>query len=191
MARRRVDDREPVIIEDPRAIRALAHPARLAIIEALHDGQELTATDCAALTGLSASATAYHLKALEKWGIVEPGAARPDGRERPWRALGRGLEIRSSGPTAAAVETAVLDLSLDRTRDILRQFISQQKTEPAEWRDVVELDNNDLWLTIDDARELSRRYRQLIDAYRKPKGESPPPGSRRVRVTRLLVPRPM
>lgn len=191
MARRRTGDREPVVIEDPRAIRALAHPARLAIIEALHDGEELTATDCAAVTGLSASATAYHLKALEKWGIVEPAPGRPDGRERPWRARGHGLEVRSTGTTTGPAEQAVLDLSLDRSRDLLRQFLAHQESEPAEWREVVELDNNDLWLTIDEAQELSRQYRQLIDSYRKRRGDNRPADSRRVRVTRLMVPRPM
>ena len=53
-------------LQDPRDIRALAHPARLAIIDALASGDELTATECAELTGLSPSATAYHLKLLER-----------------------------------------------------------------------------------------------------------------------------
>ena len=34
-----------IVLTDPRAIRALAHPARLAIIEALLPGEELTATE--------------------------------------------------------------------------------------------------------------------------------------------------
>ena len=61
----------PLRFEDPRAIRALAHPARMAIIDALASGDELTATDCAALTGLSPSATAYHLKLLQRFGFAE------------------------------------------------------------------------------------------------------------------------
>src|SRR6516162_99595 len=76
-------DRERVVLSDPRASRALAHPARLAILEALTAGDELTATELAAVTGLSPSATSYHLKALAKWGIVEAGEGRADGRARP------------------------------------------------------------------------------------------------------------
>jgi len=79
-------DEDTLHLHDPRDIRALAHPARMAIIDALASGDELTATECAALTGLSPSATAYHLKLLERYDLAEPAAARSDGRERPWRA---------------------------------------------------------------------------------------------------------
>jgi len=47
------ENRNQVVLTDPRAIRALAHPARLAIIEALGPGEELTATELAAVTGLA------------------------------------------------------------------------------------------------------------------------------------------
>src|ERR1700727_3005386 len=80
-------------VENPRTIRALAHPARLAIIDALSTGGELTATECAELTGLSPSATAYHLKFLERYGMVEPAPPRADRRARPWRATARQAEI--------------------------------------------------------------------------------------------------
>src|ERR1700742_900410 len=80
-------------VEDPRSIRALAHPARLAIIDALATGEELTATQCAELTGLSPSATAYHLKLLERYGLAETAPPRPDRRERPWRAAGRQIRV--------------------------------------------------------------------------------------------------
>src|SRR5580693_9042819 len=86
-------DHPPLRFEDPRAIRALAHPARLAIINALASGEDLTATDCAAMTGLSPSATAYHLKLLQRFGFAEPAPPRPDGRERPWRATGRQTRV--------------------------------------------------------------------------------------------------
>ena len=89
------ENRDRVVLTDPRAIRALAHPARLAIIEALGPGEELTATELAAVTGLSPSATSYHLKALAKWGILEAGQARADGRDRPWKATGRSVEWSS------------------------------------------------------------------------------------------------
>jgi hypothetical protein len=49
-------DDVPLHVDDPRGIRAWAHPARLAILDALSTGDELTATECAQVTGLSASA---------------------------------------------------------------------------------------------------------------------------------------
>jgi len=65
-------DHEALHLQDPRDIRALAHPARMAIIDALASGDELTATECAELTRLSPSATAYHLKFLERYDFAEP-----------------------------------------------------------------------------------------------------------------------
>src|ERR1700746_3973283 len=105
-------------LKDPRDIRALAHPARMAIIDALASGDELTATECAALTGLSPSATAYHLKLLERYGFAEPAPARSDGRERPWRASDRRtqFELDASTPAGAAATTAVAGAFLDRSR---------------------------------------------------------------------------
>src|SRR5581483_1850556 len=117
------EDAPPYRFENPRSIRALAHPARLAIIDALASGEELTATECAELTGLSPSATAYHLKLLERYGFAEPAAARADGRERPWRAAGRTrFDLDTSTPAGAAAATTVALAYLDRSRALGESF---------------------------------------------------------------------
>src|ERR1700710_2078089 len=85
--------RDPVKLTDPKAIRALAHPARLAVIEELYSGRELTATECGEIAGLGPSAMSYHLRSLEKVGIVERADSGGDGRERPWRAAGGYLQV--------------------------------------------------------------------------------------------------
>ena len=51
-------------ISDPQIMRALAHPARLAVLDQLADGGTATATECARTAGLSPSAMSYHLRAL-------------------------------------------------------------------------------------------------------------------------------
>src|ERR1700690_2477396 len=100
------EDDAPIRVDNPRSIRALAHPARLAIIDALATGSELTATQCAELTGLTPSATAYHLKLLERYGYAEPAPPRPDRRERPWRATGRRVTVDLDGSTPAGAVAA-------------------------------------------------------------------------------------
>ena len=42
-----------VKLEDPGALRALAHPARLAVVDELYQGVERTSSELAELTGLS------------------------------------------------------------------------------------------------------------------------------------------
>jgi DNA-binding transcriptional ArsR family regulator len=178
-----------IVLSDPRAIRALAHPARLAIIEALLPGNELTATECAAVTGLSPSATSYHLKALQRWGIVEAGGPRADGRDRPWKATGRSIEVTSDAPRTVLAETAVVEMFLDRNRALAAEFLAQQASEPQEWRDALEVASGDYWLTAAEAKEISRALRSVLEPYEHRRTGSRPDKSRRVRIARLIVPR--
>jgi DNA-binding transcriptional ArsR family regulator len=179
-----------IVLSDPRAIRALAHPARLAIIEALFPGDELTATECASLTGLSPSATSYHLKALARWGIVEAGQARADGRDRPWKAKGRSIEVSSQVPQGTVLaEGAVLETFLDRNRALIAEFLDRQASEPPEWRDAVELASSDYWLTAEELAEVSGALRSVLQPYKDRRRDSRPDKSRRVRLVRLIVPR--
>src|SRR3954451_81776 len=98
---------DDVRLEAPGAIRALAHPARLTIIDELYQGVERTSSELAELTGLTPSAMSYHLRALERWGIVQRAKPRGDARERPWRAAGRGLTVSGAGAATASAEVIV------------------------------------------------------------------------------------
>jgi len=100
--------RHRATIRDPQAMRAMAHPARLAIMEFLSDGAGATATECAEVCGLSPSATSYHLRALARAGLVEEAPSRGDGRED---APGPRVQRESSrmGFCKMMCPTAVLD----------------------------------------------------------------------------------
>ncbi|HJQ49521.1 MAG TPA: winged helix-turn-helix domain-containing protein [Gaiellaceae bacterium] len=176
-------------LHDPRHIRALAHPARMAIIDALASGDELTATECAELTGLSPSATAYHLKFLERHGFAEPAAARSDGRDRPWRATRRmSVELDSSTPAGAAATAAVAGAYLDRSRALAEEFMEGAHEEPEEWQEAATLTNADLWLTLEETRRVTAGLRAVLEPFRDRAIADRPDGSRRVRVTNMVVP---
>jgi DNA-binding transcriptional ArsR family regulator len=190
--RRSTDDVAALRVEDPRSIRALAHPARLAIIDALASGEELTATQCAELTGLSPSATAYHLNLLERYGFAEAAPPRPDRRERPWRASGRRtqVDLDSSTPAGSAAAAAVVGAYMDTTRAIAAEFTEGEHAEVEEWRDAV-LDNADLWLTADEFHRLAKELEAVLKRYRRRRAnENRPIGGRRVRVMNVVVPHP-
>src|ERR1700761_1594533 len=85
-------------ISDPTALRALAHPLRLALLDRLMSFGDQTAAQCAEAVGSTASNCSYHLRALARVGLVEPGHSN-DGRERPWRATSTGLEFGPVDPT--------------------------------------------------------------------------------------------
>jgi DNA-binding transcriptional ArsR family regulator len=181
---------ETLYLQDPRDIRALAHPARLAIVDALASGDELTATDCAAITGLSPSATAYHLKILERYGFAEPAPARSDGRERPWRATLRSpqVDLDPTTPAGSAAVASVAGAFFDRTRAVAEAFIATEHEEPEEWRDVAALANADLWLTPEELHKMTDAFRAVLEPYRDRTLGEKPEKSRRVRVMTLAVP---
>jgi DNA-binding transcriptional ArsR family regulator len=179
-----------VRVQDPRDIRALAHPARMAIIDALASGDELTATECAELTGLSPSATAYHLKLLERYDFAEPAPARNDGRERPWRAAGRRtvFDLDTSTPARAAAVSAVGLAFIDRSRALAEAFVATERDEPEEWQDVALLANTDLWLTGEETQKVTAALAAVLAPYRHRTRADRPEGTRRVRIMNLVFP---
>jgi DNA-binding transcriptional ArsR family regulator len=183
---------KPTRLQDPRDIRALAHPARMAIIDALGSGDELTATECAEITGLSPSATAYHLKLLERYGLAARAPARTDGRDRPWRATDRrtSFDLDPSTPAGAAATTAVASAFFDGTRSLAEGFIAIERHEPKKWRNVASLANADVWLTADEARELISALAAIVQPYRDRPQPEQPDDARRVRVMNVVTPHP-
>lgn len=187
---RKTYERGGVVLTDPRAIRALAHPARLAVIEELYAGRSLTATECAEIAGLSPSAMSYHLRSLEKAGIVVRADSSGDGRERPWRAAGRFLQVESGGGPGGLAASEVLAKSiLGRTLDSFEAWLAHRDDEPAEWLDAAGDNYAQLYLTTEETIELNNVLRAAMERYRDRRSpEERPPGARRVRVAMLTFP---
>ncbi|MGX7679162.1 ArsR/SmtB family transcription factor [Jatrophihabitans sp. DSM 45814] len=172
-----VSNRDPVVLTDPRAIKALAHPARLAVIDEFFNGRRLTATECAEIAGLSASAMSYHLRALEKWGIIRRSEATPDGRERPWEAAGDGLRLESSEPRASlAGESVLINRILDRQRADALNWIDRDHEAHADWKDVMTLSSHGAWLTAAEAQQLALEMQAVLDRYERKDSDTGPDG---------------
>jgi DNA-binding transcriptional ArsR family regulator len=185
-------DDDTLHLQDPRDIRALAHPARMAIIDALASGDELTATECAELTGLSPSATAYHLNLLERYHFAEPAPPRKDARERPWRASDRGtlVDIDPTTPAGAAAASAVALAFIDRSRAVAEAFVATAHEESPEWQDAAALGNADLWLTVEETGAVAAALAAVLEPYRGRVLADRPEASRRVRVMTMVAPHP-
>ncbi|MFF5791813.1 ArsR/SmtB family transcription factor [Paeniglutamicibacter sp. NPDC012692] len=118
-----------VTISDPQAIRALAHEARLTVLEELFASQSTrTATELASRCNLTPSAMSYHLRALEKYGYVIRAANEGDGRERRWKAAGDELVLGSLADSASA-KNAYLNVQLNAFRDRLSAEITRRDKE--------------------------------------------------------------
>jgi DNA-binding transcriptional ArsR family regulator len=181
--------KEPVLLTDPRAIKALAHPARLAVIDEFFAGRKLTATECAEIAGLSASAMSYHLRALEKWGIIRRSQASEDGRERPWEAAGDGLRVESAEPRAsAAVESTLISRMLDRERSEALDWMGRAEPPPKEWIDAMSVSSTAYWLTASEARELATAMQDVVEQFYRRSPDNGPEGTKRVRISYMIVP---
>ncbi|MGH8861900.1 MAG: ArsR/SmtB family transcription factor [Jatrophihabitantaceae bacterium] len=178
--------RGPVKLSDPKAIRALAHPARLAVIEELYAGRELTATECAEIAGMSPSAMSYHLRSLQKWGVVEPAESTGDGRERPWRAAGNSLQVTTDSDVA---EAAMLGTTvLGRLNEQFAAWLARRAEEPKWWRDAARVSSGHVWVTAEELETVGRSIEELLDHYRDRNADARPDGARRVRFGVLAFP---
>ena len=163
-------DVDVVAITDPQAIRALAHDARLIVLDELFASQTTrTATELAALCDLTPSAMSYHLRALEKYGYVIRAASEGDARERRWRAAGARLELNPQINSANA-KTAYLNVQLNAFRTRLNEEVQRREAEakagiePDPDRPPL-LSSGLVFLPEEKQREFNRRLRELVYEY--------------------------
>src|SRR5688572_24061902 len=132
-----VTSSERVKINDAATMRALAHPARLELLEYLSQSVEgSTATECATVVDLSPSATSYHLRALAKVGLIQDAPGRGDGRERVWQASHRHYSIggdEHAGSDEQAAETVLAEVYLARQNEKVRRFLHRRDEELGPW----------------------------------------------------------
>ena len=145
MARRK----ESITISDPRALRALAHPARQRLINELFGGRVLTAT------------------------------GSNDGRERPWRGTARTLRIDSSGvPGAEAAMQSLISAHLGEFAGNLEAFHASQADDPWKGS-YQGLAKGDLWLTREETKELNELVMAAIARYDTTRRNRKPPADSR------------
>lgn len=147
------------------AIRAMAHPARLRVIDELYSGRvERTATELAVLVGLSPSAMSYHLRALERAGIIERAPRRADSRERPWRGRGRTISIDSSEAAASAGDVLV-SLAFDRTRELYDAWVDHRRRHRGGRPRRSAVSNGLVWLTAAETGALADEVNEVVERF--------------------------
>jgi DNA-binding transcriptional ArsR family regulator len=180
-------------VTDPRALRALAHPLRMALVGLLRMQGPLTATQAGALLGESSGSTSFHLRSLARYGLVEeaPGG---QGRERPWRATAMftqwGEDEDVTSPAAAAATELLAAVIAERYFDDLKRWLATRHSEPAPWREAAQFGDSQLWLTADELTALAGEVSALTDRYldRSTQPELRPPGARRVSFLNIAFP---
>jgi DNA-binding transcriptional ArsR family regulator len=172
-------------------MRALAHPARMAIIDALATGQTGTATQFAGVVGLSPSATSYHLRALAKYGLVEEAPSRGDGRERVWRRRAGGFQFdakQSDPPEVWEAGRILVDAVLARDDAQARQWASAADTDDPEWCGASRITKSHILVTVEELQKINETVEELLKPYSFMRRLNPPEGARPVVVNYRAFP---
>jgi hypothetical protein len=77
---------------------------------------------------------------------------------------------------------------IDSSRALGEDFIANERDEPKEWRDAAALANADVWLTVEEAQEVAAGLAAVVEPYRKRALDTRPDGTRRVRITNMVIP---
>lgn len=156
-----------IAVSDVGTLRALSHPVRLALLEALQAGP-LTATEAGELIDESATTCSFHLRQLARHGLVEE-AGRGRGRARPWRLVHEGWRApaRPEDPDLTRAVQALDRIMLDRYVQRIRRFVDLVATYPTDWQTAATATVSTLHLTAAELAELAAAYRELIEKFRK------------------------
>lgn len=156
-------------LSDPKAMRALAHPARLAILNRLGADGSATATEVAEVAGTTPSAASYHLRMLAKYGFVEDAPPRGDGRERLWRPTDKRLTIGlavGDQPDVLEAKNLLIRAVRRDADDELERALAAVAQEPGEWRDATRFDRTLLRLDAPEMARLGEEIEKLLAPYR-------------------------
>jgi DNA-binding transcriptional ArsR family regulator len=182
----------PVELTDPKMMRALAHPARIAIWTHLGLRGSATATECAEIAGLSPSACSYHLRTLAKYGLAEEDrASAADGRERPWRARMLAFHIENAPGTPAGTRVAgqLLVESIRAAAEETRaRYLTRQSEYPADWQAATGETFSVAHVTPEELKQLRKKVLEVMDPYIRMEPDSRPAGARPVRIMLDMFP---
>jgi DNA-binding transcriptional ArsR family regulator len=180
--------RKHITLQDARAIRALSHPARIAVIDELYGGRVATATELAEVTGLSPNATGWHLRALEKLGIVERDDSTTDRREHPWRAAGTGVSVSQALPSRAqkAAASMLSGAVIDAIRRDLDAYTAGEGGLPEQWQHKANLDAGVVYLTPEETAQVIDAVVAAVAPFRR--RTRPRRDARRVRIATAVIP---
>jgi DNA-binding transcriptional ArsR family regulator len=182
------------LLDDPRSMRALAHPLRLELQSIVGRAGRITTADAARELGISHGLASHHLHQLAKYGFVEQvGGA--DNRERPWRLVStsishEGLDATPGGAAAVAVYEQV---TAERALEGFLDWQERRASWPADWREHSGFGRSTVYLTESELAEVVGAMEQLLLTYIEERPlddlESRPAGSVPVDFSLFVVPR--
>jgi len=176
-------------VTDPRAIRALAHPVRLDLLELLVAIGPATAAQCGRILGVSQASCSFHLRQLAKYGLVVDAGPGQDRRERRWQMPDNRIRL----PRSDGVTRQLFSVVVEREMQAILERAQRQDDDIAEWRGTEGPLAGVAVMSADEVTEVRRTITELLEPYfarAVSSGPRLPPGQRYVRYFLAGTPMP-
>jgi hypothetical protein len=178
-------------LTDPRAMRAITHPVRLALIEALGIEGPLTATQAAEVIRESPTTCSFHFRQLAKYGFVEEASTGP-GRSRSWRLTRIGMrftDVHADAETRIAARALAQTLR-ERYLARLQAYYELRSSYPDRWQEVTGESEFMLYVTPEELRAVDEEVTAILNRFRSRIGdrELRPAGSLPIEVLLFAYP---
>jgi hypothetical protein len=153
-------------ITDPQTMRALTHPVRLALLDALELQGPLTATQAGELIGEPPNTCSFHFRQLAKYGFVqEAGPAR--GRNRPWQLASHRMHYSDvhEDPNTAVAARGLDRMLRSRYFSRLEAFYASRSSYPRAWQETTGGSQALLHLTPAELRSVDEQIMAILEGY--------------------------
>jgi DNA-binding transcriptional ArsR family regulator len=167
-------------VTDPQAIKALAHPLRLDLLELLAAIGPATAAQCGRSLGVPQANCSFHLRQLARYGFVEDTGPGEDRRERQWRVADPRPTIRIDSGGDHHVRRQLEGMVIDRETAAIRAYAEREDDESPQWRDALGMAMGVASVTAEEAAELKANWLALLEPFIA-RGEGRRPGQRHIR----------
>jgi predicted ArsR family transcriptional regulator len=164
------------ILDDPVAIRALAHPLRNDLMRIIGRRGRTTTAEAARELGISHGLASHHLHQLAKYDFVEQIEGN-DNRERPWRLVATSYEFRPATAAPAGMDPAGMDPAGMDAVDVVERVHAEQaltgflrwqqrrKDWPADWLEQSGILKTTVYLTQNELAGLATAINDLLERY--------------------------
>ncbi|WP_300681800.1 helix-turn-helix domain-containing protein [Nocardioides sp.] len=163
--------------DDPRVLRAIAHPTRNRILAELSAEGTARAADLAQNLDLPANQVSFHLRQLAKYGLVDeaPEAAR-DRRDRVWQLADPegGVSFKTREVLAQPGGPAAVEVFRRSASARAHHLVDLAYADPVEGVERI-VSESALRLTVDEVAEFNDALQAFVNRWRERAGE---PGER-------------
>jgi DNA-binding transcriptional ArsR family regulator len=175
-----------LVLTDPQAMRALADPFRLALLDRLRRTGAATADELSSALEATPAFIEDHLGALEPFGLV---SRREDGR---WEAVAKGFVFEiPEDPEGQAAARELSNVMLLNYLDEPRRWVAGDEPRlELGWIRAAGLLNARVAVTPDELRDLQEGLERLLEPFLTREPGELPVEARRARILSYFLPEP-